>query len=197
MKIHMGCGTIYLRDWTNIDLPATNVFLSKERQDLVAQWGVEEYEYYLKQGKNHIDKFAAGPKITESVCDAYGSFQFIPARDGQVSEILSRQVFEHMDLLHAGEALKECRRVLKHNGLLRIDIPDVDESVRKYRETGEDFYIRHIVGPREKGTWGHHVMAYTQHELINFCNNYGFYLQQVEKNIHCYPAFCLKFYKYD
>lgn len=198
MRLHIGCGTIYLTDyWTNIDLPSANVFLAKERPDLVERWGVEEAHYYDKQGKDNIDKFSAGPKTIESVCDAYGSFQFIPARTGSVDEILARQVFEHNDLMHAAEALKECNRAMKKGGLLRIDVPDVDESVRLYGETKNDFYIRHIVGPRQKGAWGYHATGWTQTELITFANHHGFYLRRVEENIHCYPAFCLQFYKYE
>jgi hypothetical protein len=193
MNIHIGCGTVYLENFINVDLPSPNCFLAHERPDLLEKFTTTEDEYYAKHANNSIDKFKAGPKVVETVCDRYGTFQNIPARDNSVKKILSRQVFEHQSVKEALLALEECRRVLLPGGRLTIDVPDTEASIRMYGQTQDPFYIRHIVGPISKGSWGHHIMSYSEPELVNLCESNGFIFLTQEENIHSYPAICLTF----
>lgn len=194
-KFHIGCGTVYLLGWVNVDLPSNNTYLSSERGDLVDLYATTEDNYYGNHKVDSLAKFTAGPKITETVCDRYGSFQNIPARDNTVNKILSRQVFEHFDIQRAIEALRECYRVLLPGGELTIDIPDLVQSIMQYGDTKDNFYIRHIVGPKKKGSWGFHCMSYDRLELIQLLGSQGFIFSQEEENIHPYPAICLTFLK--
>jgi hypothetical protein len=85
---------------------------------------------------------------------------------------------------------------LEYGGNLIIDIPDLEESVRLFGKTQDEFYIRHIVGPKSKGSWGFHQMAYTKEELINLVTAHGFRSVNNTFEIkHSYPAFCLSFEK--
>ena len=192
MKLHIGCGTVYLRDWINVDLPLKNVFLHYERPDLMAKWITDEDDYYGRhEGKKQ--ETVKEPLLQESVCDVYGRFGFIPARRESVDEILARQVFEHLSRHEAEQGLDEAYNVLVTDGILRIDIPDPDETLRKYRETGDEFYIRHLFGPR-RDQYGFHV-HYTRGMLIEMANERGFSFVEEEPNIHFYPSFCLRFTK--
>lgn len=194
-KIHIGNGTVYLQDYINVDLPSDNCFLWSERQDLVDKYITTDDDYYGKHSNKSTEKFKAGPKIVESVCDRYGSFQNIPARTGTITKVLSRQVFEHQSIPEAIAALRECYRVLLPGGELTIDVPDPVESIYRFAESEDEFYIRHIVGPKSKGSWGWHCMAYTAEDLINLCQNNGFLFLRNEPNIHIYPAICITFLK--
>src|SRR5690349_8261954 len=124
MKLHIGCGTIYLKGWINLDLYASNCFLAPLRPDLVEQYLADESDYYGRHKQQTIERFRAGPKEQEIVCDLYGDFKHIPLMNESVDEILSRQTFEHMDMECARLALNECRRVLNDGGILRLDVPD-------------------------------------------------------------------------
>lgn len=192
MRMHIGSGTVYLRDWVNVDLPTPNTFLAVDRPDLVEKWVTTEDQYYAKHAKKTIEEFRHGAMVQEYVCDRYGSFHFLPASPGEVDEILARQSFEHLSLTEAKAALAEMKRVLTVAGVVRIDVPDNDETLRLLKETKDDFYIRHFLGPRQ-GNFGNHCMSYTRDGLKALMLECGFRFMEEEKNIHMYPAFTLKF----
>src|SRR5688572_2254576 len=128
MRLHVGNGAVLLRDYVNVDLPLPNVFLTKERPDLVEKFITTEDAYYSRHADKTITTFRAGPIDQETCCDAFGSFAFLPVRPGTVSEILSVQVWEHLDRNEARAATDQCFRALRVGGILRLDIPDADET---------------------------------------------------------------------
>lgn len=193
MKLHVGCGSVLLRDFVNVDLPLPHVFLAKERPDLVERFITTEENYYGRHQDKTPETLRSGPVTKETVCDVYGSFTFLPVRSGTVSEILSIQVFEHLDRVEAEEALDECRRALMTSGILRLDIPDPDETIRRYGETRDEFYIRHLFGPR-RNIHGFHT-HYTRHMLQSLVEEHGFHTLMEERHDHFYPAIKLRFQK--
>lgn len=191
MKLHLGAGAVYLREWVNVDLPLPHVYLAKERMDLVEKFITTEDKYYARHEDKTADSLRKGPVTSDTVCDVYGSFAFIPARPRSVSEILSRQVFEHLDRAEARAALRNCYRALTSDGILRLDVPDPDETLRQYCQTGDEFFIRHLFGPR-RDVYGFHT-HYTRSMLTSLVESEGFKLVEVEPNVHWYPAYCLRF----
>lgn len=191
VKLHVGCGSVYLREWVNVDIPEPNVFLARERGDLVERYITTEGDYYGRHRDKTQDSHRKGPLVQEYVCDAYGRFTFIPARSGSAEEILSRQVFEHLDRREARDGLRECHRVLQLDGILRLDVPDPDETLRKYGETRDEVYCRYLFGPR-RDEYGSHF-HYTRQMLTDIVTAAGFRFIHEEPNIHFYPAFCLRF----
>lgn len=192
MKLHVGCGAVYLRGWLNIDIPSPTVFLASERPDLAEKWMTDESDYYRNHRHKDITTWRQGPITQDTACDAYGSFGFLPVRAGSVAEILCRQAWEHLDRAESVQAVRNCWAALRHGGFLRIDVPDPDETLRKYRETGDEFYIRHLFGPRrdEYGFHRHHTRQ-TLRELVESSGEFRFMSE--EENIHDYPAFTLRF----
>lgn len=192
MRLHVGSGSIYISPgWVNVDLPFPNVFLASERPDLVEALATDESNYYGRHSAKTIDTLRA-PIIQEMVCDRYGSFDFLPAAPKSVDEILSRQCWEHLSIAEAHLALERIKSVLKPGGILRLDVPDHDETLRKLRETGDEFYARHLMGPRSYER-GFHMMSYRRTDLATLVEGHGFSMQSEEENIHFYPAFCLRF----
>lgn len=194
MKMHVGCGSVYLLGWRNVDLPCANVYLAADRQDLVERYGTIDAQYYARHQDKTVEKLRQGPVEKEYVADAYGSFFFLPARDGEVTELLARHSFEHMSISEARKALQEISRVLAPGAILRLDVPDHEETMRLYKQTGDEFYIRHLLGPR-RGDYGFHCLSYNRERLRALVENYGFQYQDEEMNIHIYPAFCLRWVK--
>ena len=199
-RLHVGSGTIYLVDYTNVELPSpeSGAALAKDNPDGVKKWATTGDDYYGKLNNASIQKFQNGLPMdhTDLVCDVYGSFDNLPADDGTIEEVLSRQVFEHMSLTECKAALMECRRVLADDGILRIDVPDHEESLRQWKdcEGFRPFFKRHIFGSMRNDA-AYHIMGWTRGSLVAFLDRYGFDAVEEEKNIHLYPAFCIRFRK--
>jgi predicted SAM-dependent methyltransferase len=64
--------------------------------------------------------------------------------DHTIDLIYASHVFEYFDRLEAAEVLKEYRRVLKSDGLLRLAVPDFEALIEVYRRTGD---ISRVLGP--------------------------------------------------
>lgn len=194
VRAHIGAGSVYLRDWINIDLPSERTFLASERPDLVEKWITTEDRYYGRHADKTIEKLRQGPLHQETVCDRYGSFDFLPVRTGQIEEILCRHVFEHLSMVEAHHALSNIRSVLAKDGILRLDVPDHFKTLQLFQETRDSFYIRHLLGPR-RDQRGFHMMSYSPDRLRWLVESHGFQFVRQEENIHIYPAICLRFRK--
>lgn len=194
MKLHIGCGTVYLKDWVNVDLPGPDCHLVQDRPDLVERYATTEEEGYYARHKKSLEDLRAGPLSQEYVCDRYGSYDFLPVRPESVKEILARHSFEHLSITEARRALVKLNQALEPNGILRLDVPNHDETLRLFADTKDPFYIRHLLGPR-RGDFGHHCMSYSPEQLRKLVMEYGFRLEGQEPDIHLYPAFCLRFRK--
>ena len=63
-------------------------------------------------------------------CDAS---KRLPFKDASVDLIYSCHMLEHLDKNESNTFFDESYRVLKHNGLLRIVVPDFNKLIEKYR----------------------------------------------------------------
>lgn len=194
MRIHCGAGSVYLKGWLNIDLPAPNIFLAKDRPDLVDKLATDESDYYGRHRSITMESLAEGPLNQECVVDEYGSFDHIPAAYWSCEEFLARHVFEHLSIGEAHKALDAIDEIMEPNGILRIDVPDHNETVRLLRETGDRFYERHLLGPR-RNEFGYHLCGYSRERLRKLVEDHGFIYEREEENIHLYPSICLRFRK--
>ena len=83
----------------------------------------------------------------------------IPAPDDCAESILAEHLLEHIDLGGGIGLLKECYRVLRSGGVLRIGVPDLERYVRSYlcddplidrvrpgRPTRESRFVSHSSG---------------------------------------------------
>jgi len=193
-KLHIGSGSVYLHDWINLDVPGPRNFLAADRPDLVEQWGTTDDQYYARHQDKTIDKLRSGPLDQEYVCDLYGSWAHLPIPAWTCEEVLARHSFEHLSINEARAALDQLDEVLATGGILRIDVPDHEETVRLLQETKDSFYGRHLLGPR-RDPYGYHMMSYTRESLRELVCEHSFTFVREEPNIHFYPAFCLRFQK--
>jgi len=59
----------------------------------------------------------------------------IPYADDSFDTVYHSHVLEHLARPHAQRLLRECRRVLKPHGILRVVVPDFETQVREYLAT--------------------------------------------------------------
>lgn len=194
MKVHIGCGTVYLKDWLNLDIQTPKTFLASNRPDLVQRYITTEDEYYGRHQDTTIASLRQGPRGDEYVCDRYGDFFNLYAVSGHIDELLARHTFEHLSLREARQALDNIREHMNDGGLLRLDVPDHEQTLLLYMKTVDPFYVRHLLGPR-RNEYGFHMMSYTPELLERLVCEHGFRCEGGEENIHLYPAFCLRFRK--
>lgn len=194
MRLHVGCGSVYLDGWLNLDVRTPKTFLAADRPDLVEKRKTSEDKYYGRHSDKSIETMRAGPLDQEYVCDAYGSFDSIPAGYWEVEEVLARHSFEHLSIGEAHRALDSIDEIMKPGGVLRLDVPDHEGTLKAYRESGDEFYVRHLLGPR-RNEFGFHLMSYTRDRLKALVEDHGFLFEREEENIHFFPAFCIRFVK--
>ena len=188
--LHIGNATVYLRGWVNIDVRGSGSSLAAVCPRGVEKWGTTETAYYHRLPETTQQLVIAGepPDHALMVCDRYGTWEDIPCFDGNASRILSRQVFEHLSMTEARLAMREAFRVLEPGGLLELDVPDIPTTLELYRETGDLFLKRHILGSR-KNDFSYHCVGWTMDGLNAFVAGYGFDFVGWQPNIHFYPAF--------
>jgi predicted SAM-dependent methyltransferase len=196
VKFHVGCGTVYLDGWMNVDLPGPHTYLARERPDLVDRWITTDDRYYARHEDKTVDSLRQGPLEQEFVCDEFGSFISLPYADAglalKIDEVLARHSFEHLSIREARFGLWKISRQLMPDGILRLDVPDHEQTLKLLMETKDPFYIRHLLGPR-RNDYGFHMMSFTPDRLRKLVEEYGFEFIEEEPNIHIYPAFCLRF----
>lgn len=194
MRLHIGSGAVYLDGWLNVDVPGPKTFLARERPDLVAKLRTTDENYYARHADKTIDTLSDGPLDQDYVCDRFGDLLHIPLARYEAEEVLARHCFEHLSLTEARIALCCLRDVMRRNGILRLDVPDTEETLRLLIDTGNKFYVRCLLGPR-RNEYGYHMMSYTRDRLRHLVESHGFQFLEEEPNIHFFPAFCLRFKK--
>ncbi len=203
MKLHIGCGRVYLIDWINVDMRGANTVLASNHTEMVALRGIHEDDYYggnsarieemLKERWRTAweTKEPAPESDMPIIVDAYGSFQDLPFETASVKEILTRQAFEHLSITEARRGLAEMARVMEDGAILRLDVPDMDEAIRLIMEKQDGAYAQQILGPR-RGDFGYHCMGYTKVGLIKLIQEHEFFYLHDEPNPHFYPSICIR-----
>ena len=127
-KINLGSGPASARGWVNYDW-GLMPFLGKYRLVSILVW--------LKILGREYDW--CWPKI--ELVDIRGE---LPNEDKSVDYIYCSHVLEHFEKSEAVAILKECKRVLKDKGLIRIVLPDLKMIVKNYSEA--DSFNREFFG---------------------------------------------------
>jgi predicted SAM-dependent methyltransferase len=82
-----------------------------------------------KAGYINIDKF------DNSVADMVRDVDDLPFNSNSVDVIESNHLLEHFDYIHTIYALSEWFRVLKPDGVLILETPDLEKSFKKFIST--------------------------------------------------------------
>ncbi len=124
LKINLGCGTSTHQGWINID-SSYNAKLAK----------YPKIKWLLAKSKllpNRLLEISWPDNIT--VMDIRRD---LPYPDGSVTYVYSSHLLEHLTHKTARKLLEECYRVLTPGGAIRIVVPDLLVSIKKYMESYE------------------------------------------------------------
>ncbi|MBI2465049.1 methyltransferase domain-containing protein [Candidatus Shapirobacteria bacterium] len=106
----------------------------------------------------------------------------IPLMANSVDWIYSSNFLEHLEKYEAEELLKECLRVLKQNGKIRLVVPDLKKIMDKYLKNGDaDVFCREFYGFDKDKNMGlgksairGHQWMYDFENLSRLINKVGF-----------------------
>jgi predicted SAM-dependent methyltransferase/glycosyltransferase involved in cell wall biosynthesis len=143
-------------------------------------------------GKQHLEGFV-NMDIEQPFDEKLDARNGLPFGDRTVDGIYSEHFFEHLTQAEGLSFLRECRRVLKPNGTVRVAMPDLDAFVNRYVSTdwrgdgdmfrlGFDWVQNRCemlnFGMRE---WGHKHL-YNEEELLRIARMSG--LEPVKRCAH-------------
>ena len=186
MKLHLGCGPVYLDGWINIDICIDGyTWLAIERPDIMN---------YNKTTLNNYYKYSWGEREHNlAVVDKFMNISKFPYPydDNSVDEILIIGTFEHFDKDEGIKLLKEWHRILKPDRRVIIDVPDMVETMR-YLEGNPEWAIRLIYGS-QKNKYAFHKWGYTLETLSDTCKEIGFKItNEINLVEHGYPMFTIE-----
>jgi SAM-dependent methyltransferase len=115
IKLHFGCGPRVLKGWINIDL------------------AFEPFENYLQYyGDRFYPQEARGDKSDFFALDV--TKERLPLDDNTVDVVFHEDFIEHLDQRSQFFFLAETLRVLKPNGIHRVNTPDLKKSMQKHSD---------------------------------------------------------------
>lgn len=123
IKLNLGSGPNVFPDWINIDFVDLSGYFAFVK-DVVPTLDPEKMKAMPPEQKKLADHFARGGTINLVLGDIRKGLLY---PSGSVDLIYLGQVIEHLNPIYeAPHVLRECWRVLKPGGVLRIATPDLD-----------------------------------------------------------------------
>ena len=189
VKLHLGCGGIFLRGYRNVDIDG----LDAKTNPATAQANsadVRDYYAGLDGDAHHL------PVRRLTVVDLTADIVELPYTPRTVDKILAVQVFEHLSPVRAMDALYHWHRILKVGSPLVMSVPDMagildmmDAAQCMYNDSAVAdfaFALRHLRGRRTNHYNSHHAWytSETLCELLDFCG----FKTTLLPNFHFYPA---------
>lgn len=128
VKVNLGCGPIGKDDWINVDY------------GMLALLGKYPLLKRISVGLRIFPKDYAKWEWPKNLV-IHDCRKELPFKDGTVDYVYTSHLIEHFPKYDAIRMLKECLRVLKFGGYIRVVLPDLELLARKYVERDYDFFI--------------------------------------------------------
>lgn len=160
VKVNLGCGLAVTQGWINVDASLNA---------LVASWPRSLHKLlYRLSGANRYYSL-------EQYCDLLGNHVFVhhdlshslPLKDQTADYVYSSHFLEHLFKPDAEHLLKECLRVLKPGGVVRVCVPDLAYAVALYLRGEKEKMLEDYFFVEDKGSFlARHKYMY-DHELLS------------------------------
>ena len=123
LKLNLGCGPVQPEGWINVDY-SLGARLS----------GIPFYNFTNKRLKL-FDIDAEGlPRVWDDKMYIHNLNKRFPWENCSVDVIYCSHTLEHFSKHEGLEFLRECHRVLKKDGIIRIVVPDLKSFVEEYQK---------------------------------------------------------------
>lgn len=192
LRLHVGCGTVYLEGFVNIDVEVPGYsFLAEARPDLMEKNRTTVDRYYKQEEtRATLERGPREPQVC--IVDRYARIDALPYPPDSVDEIRSVQVLEHVGMNEAPRVLRHWRELLRPGGVVHVDVPDFEETARQLLaepdEASKDWYYRLIYGS-QKNTYAYHKNGFSPARLEWLLREAGFReVRHLPNTIHFYPV---------
>jgi len=124
----------------------------------------------------------------------------LPFADGCADFMHTEDFIDQLDLKHAGQFLRECHRVLKPGGVIRVLTPDVEQLARLYLDDPgalKALWTTHVGVPLQYGTaaeilnlgmrFAGHTFLYDAETFASLAANCGFQAKRVTFQHSAHP----------
>lgn len=125
--INLGCGIDTPPAWIGVDGGITHVFAHSMPRPLVRIFfrGFRMSKHYS------LEDYTARLKATRVI---HHDLRFgIPFRTASVPNVYSSHFFEHLTRADADHLLRDCHRVIRPGGMIRLCVPSLDSEAAKMR----------------------------------------------------------------
>jgi SAM-dependent methyltransferase len=187
MKLHIGCGTVYLDGYVNLDCKPD--YFADKCDASVLEANRTTYDRYYKQDFGTLP----GHVVVDVEHDIFA--WPLPFPDDSMDEVVMYQVLEHMPDYARGCILDNIAQVIRPGGVFLVSVPDVKQTARMLAEArtdkDEDWAIRLIHGT-QRNAWCHHWCGYTPRTLRSFLSEHGFGSFADLPSINFYPVVHIK-----
>jgi len=186
IKLHLGCGGVYLTGYINIDADACGQLAGVTPREQIERNRTTIDDYYARA----VGTALALPQRRSTIYDSHAEFVYgLDYAPNTVYKILAIQCFDHLSPVKALDALSVWRRMLRPGGVLIMTVPDMPATLDLI-ETGNaeerEFGLRHLRGP-QRDQWGYHIAWYTPATLLELLQSQGYAATLID-NPHFYPA---------
>ncbi|MFH2146185.1 MAG: methyltransferase domain-containing protein [Candidatus Omnitrophota bacterium] len=125
-KVNLGCGPVSKGDWINLDWGIL-AFLHKNPiiEKLFLKFGFLPARYKVKWPNN---------------LKLHDLNKRLPFNANEVDYIYISHVLEHFKKFEAEKIAKECFRVLKKEGCIRVVVPDLKLLLEKYAQADKEYF---------------------------------------------------------
>lgn len=126
LRVHLGCGPVFATGWLNID-KSPNVYLSK-----------------VPALRRALARVGVLTKDHDAVSFAPGTIRADLSRglkypDESAAYVYHSHLIEHMARWQALALMKDCHRILRPGGIMRVATPDLGQIVNWYQNDSFEF----------------------------------------------------------
>jgi predicted SAM-dependent methyltransferase len=170
LKLNLGCGRNVLAGWVNVDnSPSVLVSRVPGSARLLHSLGA------MRRAREEWPRSI----VWKDVCRG------LPYPDGSAGKVYTSHMLEHLDRRCGESVLRECWRVLRSGGILRVVVPDLAIHARRYLErldehgagrAPHDDFLRNVYGAylRRKRYGADHRYMYDWPTLADAMRQAGF-----------------------
>jgi SAM-dependent methyltransferase len=125
-KVNLGCGPVGKDDWINVDWGILAILHRIPLlEKILLKTGLFPKGYNVKWPKN---------------LKLHNCRKKLPFKDESVDFIYTSHFLEHFKKFEAEKIVRDCFRVLKPGGTIRVTVPDLEILIRKYIEKDTRYF---------------------------------------------------------